>query len=215
MKNHQYNVTKDIFFIEGCMLFEQPFVTNNRILAIPELWKIIQQRDECYNIYLSPYCENYYSCTNEPDGFLDITNIKFLQGIEICNKLCLFLYAPIELQWGSETNFYNNPIYQQIQSDLICIGYNVTGSQGSALTDGLYPIYLDNGINGNIVLSKTISYIKVNRFGLLNTFQDCLLVCQLNNNSSFNDETIYWRPQKIFVDKYTYSKMLILSQNSQ
>lgn len=207
--NNLYHISKDEFFIEGCMLFDMPFITDGRILAIHELWKIMQQRTDCYEQYLSPYCTNYYSATNEPDDYLDITDIKFLDGIWKCDKFCLFFYDPIELQWGSENKFYDNPIYQKIEPQLKFLGYNVTGSQGSALTDGLYPIYLSHVISGEIVPSNTISHIQVNSFGLLNTFHDCLEVCKLNNESPLNDgNNIYWRPQKIFADTYTYNKLL-------
>lgn len=207
--NNLYYVSKDEFFIEGCILFDAPFITDGYILAIHELWNIMQQRTKCYDTYLSPYCVNYFSKNNDPDNYLDITDLKFLDGIKKCNKFCLFFYDPIELQWGSETKFYTNPIYQYIKPKLQFLGYNVTGSQGSALTDGLYPIYLSHVISGKIVPSKTISHIPVNSFGLLNTFQDCLEVCRLNNETPLNDsENIYWRPQKIFADQYTYNKLL-------
>lgn len=207
--NNLYQISKDEFFIEGCMLFDMPFIADGYILVIHELWKIMQQRTDCYDLYLSPYCINYFSTTNEPDNYLDITDIKFLDGIKKCDKFCLFFYDPVELQWGSETEFYMNPIYKQIEPKLKCLGYNVTGSQGSALTDGLYPIYLSDVISGKIVPSNTISHIQVNSFGLLNSFRDCLEVCKLNNESPLNDsDNIYWRPQKIFADLHTYDKLL-------
>ena len=195
---------KNEFYIEDCMLYDKPFIANGKILTFRKLWIIPNNDDECYHAFISPYCTNYFSDSNAPDDYLDIMDKRFLDGIKKYQKLSLFFYELTEFQSCSETKFYNNPIYNQIESQLIFIGYNVSSSQGTAITDGIYPIYLDEGISGNIIKNPEIDDILINDYGLLKIFKDCCYICDLNNKYN-SDENTSWIPQKIYVDEYTYS----------
>lgn len=200
--------------LKAVIYFDKPFITNGKVLAIQELWKIPEDDDVCYYQYISPYCENYFSTTNTPDDSLDIMDKLFLEGIEKCGKLALFFYNPVEVKSQSFNKFYDNPIYQEIEKELIFIGFNAIGGD-SAMLDGYYPIYLDDDIRGNIVSSTNtyLNQIKVNKLGLIDSLEDCMKICNFNNTQSETNQ-VYWFPQKLFVDRYTYSMLQKLSQQN-
>ena len=75
---------------------------------------------------------------------------------------------------------------------------------GSAFTDGIYPIYLSEGISGKLCFDSSIA-INVNRYGLLDNFTDSEAVCKLNNEYPNNED--FWYSAGIYVDKYTYNRI--------
>lgn len=200
-----------MFTLEGCEIFDLPFIIDNQIIAIPELWKNIEWNDDCYQNNISQYCINYFSEENHPDDILCVTDMKFFDAIKQCRKMTIFYAYPNIMPNLFNTDFSNSIIYNQVLENLIFIGYNISSYSGSAITDGLYPIFLENCISGKLFYNPKISVV-VNRFGLVDSLIEAEVICKTNKTLDYYNQE--WYPVKIYVDLFTYHTLLnLLSTN--
>lgn len=193
-----------MFQVEGCEIFNKPFFIEDKCIAMPELWEPIDWNDSDYARYISRYCINYFSENNYPDDVLCVTDINFFNEIKNCQKLTMFYSYPSNILSLSKTRFYQEKIYDNVLKELEFIGYNVICGSGSALIEGIYPIYLSNILNGILCYNHKIG-ITVNKFGLLDNIKDVEYICRLNSNKIPNE---YWHGVGVYFDYYTYNLLM-------
>ena len=192
------------YIIEECSIYNKPFINDNRVLIFRELWEMVEWDDPCCLTHLSSSYLNYGDTNNYPDGPLYITDLNFFENIEVCKKLAIFIARPKDIFWEPSLYFSKQPIYKEILSHLVFVGWNVEMGSGSAFTDGIYPIYLSEGISGKLCFDSSIA-INVNRYGLVDNFTDSETICKLNNEYPNNED--FWYSTGIYVDKYTYNRI--------
>lgn len=193
----------DEFEIVGFDIYDQPLIINEKVFLIPELWRRVEDDDICYHERISPYCVNYFSIENNPNQMMCVTDLNFFNAVEFCNKLTIFTSKPIKVDTGISLDFSKMELYDDVVKRLTFVGWNVVNSvEGSAFTDGLYPAYLDQEIQGNLCYSSDLD-VSLNQFGLLDNLEDSLALCEINSKHPRNEE--FWYPSGLYVDSYTYS----------
>ena len=68
--------------------------------------------------------------------------------------------------------FYLSNLYNEVEDNLIFVGWNPRCSIGSAIMDGDYPISLIDNENGRKIIINDTD-ISINKFGLLENEDDC------------------------------------------
>lgn len=188
------------YFIEYFDLFKQVYSTqNNRQLVIPELWQPLDWDDIHYQ-EIRKYVKTNYHNDIYNSTFLYIDNLSLFDKLKDINYFTIFIALPNHSRLSLYNNFKEHKLYQDVIDNLVFMGWNPKCSIGSALTDGIYPIKLID----NKIINTNILY-NINEFGLLTSEQDCLYICDLNNQNYEYNEGDFWYPTKIYVDTNTYN----------
>lgn len=204
-------------FLEKCSFYSDFFKYKNKILIFPDVskkTKIISNeklgdflknsnkevielvkkiKNKTFSIY-STESITYYA------EDLIITDDSLIEECRSYNVFILFFFSTIdknlEYLWGENISVKN----------MYFLGWTIINNEGDeAITDGFYPIILENDILLNINLAD------LNKYGLLD---DDKLDFYLNKN---NDDVIItvqgvkqnikWEPIAVFCDSYTLEKI--------
>ncbi|MBF0785515.1 hypothetical protein E4T80_08590 [Muribacter muris] len=189
--------------VEYFTIFEKVYYSQSgQSIVIPELWKSLDWDNDNYLKELSKYVSSNFHSDIYNSSYLYIKNLSFFDKLKSLQYFSIFTAIPIIERIEKYNEFYLSNLYESVLKELVFVGWNPKCYVGSALTDGIYPIYL---INGNIIKNRSLNInININRFGLISTELDCLEICRVNNENNEYDENDFWYPTKLYVDKNTF-----------
>lgn len=192
-----------MFKIEYFEIFSDFFVANNQCLVIPELWEPLNWDDEKFLKNIKDTIGNEYNNDYYATDYLYVKKLDFFNKLKMCGYYSIFTAVDIKEQ-KLINKFYSSYLYDSVISNLVFVGWNPRCSIGSALTDGIYPLYFSNKEN-KVYINKNIDgSATVNKFGLLTSELACNKLCKLNNEYMDYNEGDIWYPTKIYVDNNTY-----------
>lgn len=191
-----------MFYLDSFAVYKSFFISNNQVIACPELWSTVEWDNECYkNKHLGDYAHSPFTCSKYPETDMVIKDTKFFELSKSCGFYTIFQSLPYikSMERGME----NSPLYDKILDQLVHIGWNAMSDSGSAMVEGIYPAYLENGLDGKLHFNNEDFNITLNQFGLISTIKECEQICRVNNSHLSNQD--FWYPVKLYVDQYTYS----------
>ena len=200
------------FFIEKCSFYSEFFKYKNRILIFPDVsekTKIVSDSIDCKLEDKSKLLNKIKNKTfqiysdNSKVYYAENLVIQDASLIEDCMNINVFILFFCSLIDNNLKSFWNKNINIK---DMCFLGWTITNNEGDeAITDGFYPIILEN----NNFLEVNLN--DLNKYGLLDNDK---LEFYLNKN---NDEVVItvqgikqnikWNPIGVFCDIYTFKKI--------
>lgn len=202
-----------MFKIEYLEVFKNFFIVENKCLVIPDLWSNPDWDDENYINYISSCVATNYHTDRFSPTFLYVKDkilFTYLRALKFFSIFTALDISDKRIPLNCMNEFYLSNLYNEVEDNLIFVGWNPRCSIGSAIMDGYYPISLIDNANGRKIIINDTD-ISINKFGLLENEDECKYICYLNNLDSDYNEGDYWYPTKLYVDKFTYERINIFN----
>ncbi len=134
-------------------------------------------------------------------GLLQITNTKVLNMLPQWGLFACF--RGIQEDYLKQVQAYPpKETYEHLINDLMLMGWDISTGNGwsSASCEGIFPI---NPFTGE---ATDENIVQLNRYGLFDSWENCLNYCHINNEKI--PEYLPWYPVAVYVDQCSYKRLV-------
>lgn len=182
-------------------IVDGPFKFLENFWMIPEL--LTEVDDESFLDSFSPYLLNTSGQDVKYGYQFIVKNLDFYTELNSTNRISYLIAA-------DNSYFQDVPLFFEDQwdpslllNDMVLIGWTVNKFTEPAVLFGIYPIIKKN--NSFEVLYPSL----INQWGLIVNYKKAEEIA--NENTLIDNDSEIWRPLAVYVDKYSYKKIVSLS----
>ncbi|MFZ2725173.1 MAG: hypothetical protein WAX77_02860 [Methylococcaceae bacterium] len=180
------------------------YTQDGNVLLIPELWINLDDTDVLKEISDKGFAVATDGKTIEKDSELIIKDKHFFDFLKNSNFLSYTIFSNEEYLKDLPVFFQNEWDLEITIDSMNILGWTVNKFIEPALLYGFFPIQpllMNEKIMGYEILDNNM----INKWGLIDTFEDASQIAYKNNVEDLYNET--WRPLAVCVDAFTLQKL--------